>query len=492
MLRKFLISILLITYTNLQAQESDKSKLDQEVTVQFNGISLPAVFRQLSRLAEVDFSYNGNVIPKDTKVSKSYIQKTVKSILEDVLPSVNLYFRYDEADNAVYIRKRVFSERKIKGRVVDIRTQAPIHYAHVFIERSTLVAVTDIDGEFEIDDIPDIGFDLVVSYVGYKPKAIPFNYKQEVENRRFVIEMEEDSVILGSVQVFGKTRKKKTLEQKNLLKRFKTEFLGRSSNAKKCRIVNPQVLNFEILDEYDNYKVTADDPLLVENRALGYRIWYELEEFRFENGLKLNIGSARFEELETRSRKRYAKWENARERAYNGSPQHFLNAAIAGELEKEGFELNLVQYDSVTSEYTTPLNPPPVDEILSVEKTDKEYLFVLHANSDIEVTYKGEYEESAYKKLYRSTSKSGNYKYTDKKVRSSIALTDSQSLSSYQVFGLDVTDVDLFQKSILFFLNYDAPIVYPGQFVDPRDVLFGGWWRWGAFSDWLPLNYQRD
>lgn len=490
MLRSFLVSILFLSSYQLFAQDSKNAVLNEPITVQFNGVSIQASLRQLDRLSDVRFSYNSNIIPRDIKITKTYIAASLGSILTDILSQASLYYR--EVEGTVIVLKRVYSERKIIGQVIDIDTREPLRYVNVFIERSTLGAATDMNGDFEIDNIPDIGFNLVVSYVGYKTKVIPFNYKHDVAGSKYIIEMKIDPVVLESIQVVGKAKKRFKRDDRLLLKRFKREFLGRSDNAKKCVIVNPEVLNFEVLDENGNYKVTADDILFVENRALGYRIGYLLEEFRFQNGLKLNIGSAKFQELETRSRKRYTKWEIARERAYNGSVQHFLNAMITNSLEDEGFELNLVQYDSVTSEYTTPLNPPPADEILTLEKTDEEYLYTLRASSDVEVTYKGEYEASAYKKLYRSTSRSGNYKYTDKKVRTSIALTDSQSLSSYQVFGLDVTDVDLFQKSIIFFLNYDTPIGFPGQFKNPRDVLFGGWWRWGAFSDWLPLNYKPD
>ncbi|MBO3699952.1 carboxypeptidase-like regulatory domain-containing protein [Roseivirga sp. E12] len=490
MVRSFLVSILFLSFYQLSAQDPSESALDDVISIQFNNVSIVSSLRQLDRLSGVNFSYNSNIIPRDVKIAKAYRDAPIRTILTEILSEANLYFR--EVGSTVIILKRIYSERKVTGQVVDIKTRAPLHYVNVFIERSTLGAATDSEGNFEIDDIPDIGFNLVVSYVGYKTKVIPFNYKHDVENSKYIIEMEIDPVVLESIQVFGKAPKRFKRADRQLLKRFRREFLGRSNNAKQCRIVNPEVLNFEYLDDNDNYRVTADDILYVENRALGYRIGYLLEEFRFQNGLKLNIGSAKFQELETKSRKKYQKWEMERERAYNGSAQHFLNAMINNSLEEQGFELNLVQYDSVTSEYTTPLNPPPANEILTLEKTDKEYLYTLHATSDVEVTYKGEYEASAYKKLYRSTSKSGNYKYTDKKVRTSISLTDGQSLSSYQVFGLDVTDVDLFQKSIIFFINYDTPVGYPGQFKNPRDVLFGGWWRWGAFSDWLPLNYKPD
>lgn len=489
MLRSFLVSFLFITSYQLSAQSSNESVLEEAITVQFNGLSIPATLRQIDKLSDVKFSYNSNIVPRDIKITNAYFNTSIRTILTEILGEANLYFR--EVSGTVIILKRVYSERKIVGQVLDDVTKEPLHYVNVFIERSTLGTATDINGDFQIENIPDIGFNLVVSYVGYKTKVIPFNYRQDVENSKYIIEMKIDPVVLESIQVVGKARKRFKRDERKLLKRFTTEFLGRSENAKKCVIENPEVLNFEVLDD-DNYRVTADAILYVQNRALGYRIGYLLEEFRFENGLKLNIGSAKFQELEVKSRKRYTKWEMAREKAYNGSIQHFLNAMITNSLDKEGFELNLVQYDSVTSEYTTPLNPPPANEILTLNKTDQEFLYILHANSDVEVTYKGEYEESAYKKLYRSTSKSGNYKYTDKKVRTSIALTETQNLSSYQVFGVDVTEVDLFQKSIIFFLAEDTPIGFPGQFKNPRDMLFGGWWRWGAFSDWLPLNYKPD
>lgn len=486
--RKLVVSFFFFVAIKLFAQETQNSVLSNKITIQFDNVNLPTALRQLNREANLNFSYNSNIIPRDTRITHDYENVTIKDLLDDLLSKGNLYYR--EVQGAIIILKRIYSERTVTGRVVDRETQEPLPFANVFIDNSTLGIATDLDGRFKIDNIPDIGFNLVVSYVGYKSKTIPFNYKQQVENRNFIIEMEIDPIALEAIQVIGKSRKRKSKEERRLYKRFEDEFLGRSENAKECTIVNPEVLDFEILDSLDNYKVTAEDMLYIENRALGFRIGYLLEEFRFISGTKVNIGSAQFRELEPKSRRQYRRWEEARETAYNGSVLHFLNALIMGRLDREGFRLNVVNYDSVTSEYTTPLNPPPLNQILQVEKTDREYLYTLKSIGDIEVTYRGEFEDDDYKKLYRSTSKSGNYKYTDKKARSSIALSDSQSLTSYQVFGLDLDDVELFQKSIIFFNKLETPISFPGQFIQPRDVTFGGWWRWGAFSDVLPLNYR--
>ncbi len=491
MVRSFLVSIVLFLSYQLSAQNQAVTVLDELVSVEFNGASIPAVLRQIDRLSAVNFSYNSSLIPRDVKISETYSETSVRTILTEVLSKVNLYFR--EVNGTVIILKQQFSERKIKGRVVMLGSDSPLAYANVFIERSMLGVYTDLNGEFEITDIPNIGFNLVVSYLGYKSKKIPFDGKKDLSSSTYVVELEVDPKVLESIQVIGKARKKRvTRDERKLRKRFEVDFLGSSDNAKKCRIVNPEVLNFEVIDSLDNYVVTADDILFIENRALGFRIEYLLEEFKYENGLKLNIGNARFKELETKSRRVYSRWESAREVAYNGSPQHFLNAAISNSLEEEGFELNIVQYDSITYGFTTPLNPPPIEEILTVTKTSDEYIYKLHANHDVEVTYKGEFEDAKYKKIYRSTSKGGNYKYTDKKVRTSIALTNIQSLYSYQDFGVDATEVELFQKSIIFFINPDTQISYPGRFKSPRDVLFAGWWVWGSLSDWLPLNYKPD
>lgn len=487
--RNFVVSLFFFVAIKIFAQDTQISVLDSKISIQFDDVTLPTALRQLNRDANLNFSYNSNIIPRDTRISENYVNVSLKSLLDDLLSKGNLYYR--EVQGTIIILKRIYSERKVEGQVIDMETQEPLPFANVFIDNSTLGVATDLQGNFTIENIPDIGFNLVVSYVGYESKTIPFNYKHDVENRRFIVEMKIDPIALESIQVFGKSRKR-SRDDRQLYRRFEDEFLGRSDNASNCVIVNPEVLEFEILDSLNNYKVTSEDMLYVENKALGFRIGYLLEEFRFENGLKMNIGKAQFKELEPKSRKQYRSWEEARQKAYYGSVQHFLNALITGKLDEQGFKVNVINYDSVTSEYTAPLNPAPVSEILRVDMTDKEYLYTLKAEQNIEVTYTGEYEDDDYKKLYRSLSKSGNYKYTDKKARTSIVFSDGQSLTSYQVFGISLEDVELFQKSIIFFNQLETPISFPGQFLQPRDVTFGGWWRWGAFSDLLPLNYRPN
>jgi hypothetical protein len=488
MLRKFWISILYLNCLYLSAQEQG-SVLEERISIQFSNTSLPAALRQLNRQSKISFSYNSSIIPKEAKFTKTFENKEIRGILEDLFKGQDLYFR--EFKSTVIILKSRFTDRKIKGRVVDSQTKEPLMFANTFIDNSTLGVATNTNGEFIIENIPNSAVDLVVSYVGYKSKRTRVDYVPNVQIAEVFIELDLDAIALESVQVLGKARRKKTKEERKLFRNFTSEFLGRSDRADDCVIENPQVLEIEILDSLNNYSVRADERVFVQNNALGYRIAFLLEEFRFVNGQKMLVGNAKFEEKEARSRRQYRKWRQARAEAYKGSLQHFLNSLIENRLEEEGFLVNVVQYDSVTSEYTTPLNPPPVEDIITVSPTDNPYIYNFKTISDIEITYTRAYEDDGYKKRYRSSSKSGNYKYTDKKSRSSISIGE-QSLTSYQIMGLDLTEVDLFQKSILFFRKKELEITYPGQFNDGSSFFVGGWWRWGAFSDLVPLNYQPE
>ena len=178
MLRSFLVSFLFIASYQLSAQNSNESVLEEAITVQFSGLSIPATLRQIDKLSDVKFSYNSNIVPRDIKITNAYFNTSIRTILTEILGEANLYFR--EVSGTVIILKRVYSERKIVGQVLDDVTKEPLQYVNVFIERSTFGAATDINGDFQIENIPDIGFNLVVSYVGYKTKVIPFNYRQDV------------------------------------------------------------------------------------------------------------------------------------------------------------------------------------------------------------------------------------------------------------------------------------------------------------------------
>lgn len=93
--------------------------------------------------------------------------------------------------------------QKIKGTIVDSKTGEPVIGASVKVKGTKLAAVTDVDGNFEIN--APAGALLEVSYVGYKNEEFAARNNMKVE-------LHEDSESLDEVVVVGYgTQKKESL-----------------------------------------------------------------------------------------------------------------------------------------------------------------------------------------------------------------------------------------------------------------------------------------
>src|SRR5690606_19390011 len=90
------------------------------------------------------------------------------------------------------------------------------------------------------------------------------------------------------------------------LKVFKDTFIGTSENAKDCKLINPEVLQLDYDAENRILKVKADEFIVVENKALGYRIKYLLKYYEKdeENNVVVFYGYPYFEEMEENVKKR--------------------------------------------------------------------------------------------------------------------------------------------------------------------------------------------
>ena len=97
----------------------------------------------------------------------------------------------------------VSAQRKtIQGTVLD-ETNAPLPGAAVYIANTTNAGVTDLDGNFKIDNV-SLQDTLIVTYISYRP------YKQLVKNQQFFnITMTPDDQMLDEVVVIGYGQQKK-------------------------------------------------------------------------------------------------------------------------------------------------------------------------------------------------------------------------------------------------------------------------------------------
>jgi hypothetical protein len=154
----------------------------------------------------------------------------------------------------------------VRGTVLDDSTGMPLPLANVFIANSTIGAATDVKGILLLKSVPLGTQQVVASFVGYaaQTRAVVFadTIEYEVSYR-----LKPRAVQMPPVLV----EESDPVEWKRNLHTFVVEFLGSTSNASQCRILNPQVLDFAVDEETERFSATAREPLFIVNEAFGYR-----------------------------------------------------------------------------------------------------------------------------------------------------------------------------------------------------------------------------
>jgi hypothetical protein len=217
----------------------------------------------------------------------------------------------------------------IKVKVLDADNDQPIPYANVYISHSTIGGYTDDKGEVEIKRIPFGTHELVISSLDHQPYQ-----------RRLVVKSEQ--VTYTTVKLLLRVMKEIEVKAKRddkwnrHYKKFQRLFFG-GGHFKDCAINNAYVLDFKSTLSGD-FIVTANQPLKIDNRYLGYNIDFELKTCVFSSTLFNISGNVRFEEKEgDDSLKRV--WKEHREETYLGSPQHFFRSVVDTTVDAEGYNV---------------------------------------------------------------------------------------------------------------------------------------------------------
>jgi hypothetical protein len=227
----------------------------------------------------------------------------------------------------------------VKGKVTDANTKAPLAGASVFAENTTIGAVTNEEGDFKIW-LPEGGYSLVVTFTGYETditrvsRAIAQEGNVNFELNEKVKALEEVNIVITN-EVSNGWEKYGTF--------FRDNFIGRSIFGQQCEIKNPEVLRFFFNKKRNTLKVLSDEPLEVENPALGYVIKFAIDSFvnYYNTNARLFTGQPLFEEMEG-TEIQEATWKANRAKAYNGSMLHFMRSLYERALGENGFEVQFI------------------------------------------------------------------------------------------------------------------------------------------------------
>jgi len=359
--------------------------------------------------------------------------------------------------SALFLINSLFAQSPryiISGVVKDASTDETLPFANVFLTGTTYGTTSDQDGSFVLKIFEPGTYELIVRFVGFDTyvRAVSFTVPEEIA---FEVELQPESVNLGSVVV---TEERDAEWQRNL-QVFKEEFLGTSKNAGKCKILNEEDISFYFNEEKQRLEAFIKEPIKIENKALGYRLDYYLEEFiiDYKLGYIRYYGFTQYSELKEGNDKK-KKFIKAREKAYNGSIEHFFKALYADKLEQEGYDVMIAQDVQGLGRAVTAKNVNLYDSLLN---GPNDLMKVLDFNNYVYITYLLEKESVEY---------TGSGKFT----------IQGQAIPKRT------------QRSWISLVNPEEPIFFErsGYVVNPVSFHSNGYWGFEKVADMLPSNYK--
>jgi hypothetical protein len=226
----------------------------------------------------------------------------------------------------------------IKGKVTSSETGEALIGAIVFLNNTTIGTSTKNDGSFLIDNIPSGEYDVVFSLVGFERQSRHLS-TYGTATTEMDAALKPKPVSVTTQEVIGGDAS----EWKKLLQVFLENFFGSDENAKGCKVLNPEVINFSVDTSANELVASSDSTIVIDNRSLGYKLSVQIEVFRCELKKKGRItlhAYVKFEELKPQSKPDTLAWANRRRDAYLGSLRHFLKCLFEKRLEKGKFQLS--------------------------------------------------------------------------------------------------------------------------------------------------------
>jgi hypothetical protein len=224
----------------------------------------------------------------------------------------------------------------IKGTILEKGTDNTISTAAIYYAGTFVGTLADKNGNFELDISKSTLLPLTISSIGYYSVTLT-DYSTDKPLIIYLVPKlyELKEVVISSRPLFRK--------RKECLKLFKDVFLGTTYNARNCEIINEKDISFNYDTCQDTLKAIASMPILINNRALGYKIRYYLDKFEYYkiNGTFFYKGNISFiEDLTSgKSDKKLSErfYEKRRKNAYLGSRMHFFRALWSDDIKSAGF-----------------------------------------------------------------------------------------------------------------------------------------------------------
>lgn len=378
----------------------------------------------------------------------------------------------------------------ITGQVQDKKGET-LPGAGIYLSGYTTATVTNMDGKFALSKLKPGSYEVVVQMMGFLPYSKSVVISDQSVNIKIVLS--ENTIMLNEVVILADPDREKNLQM------FREFFIGRTPNSQKCKILNPNVLYTKYDRNVNVLRVTSNEFLVVENKALGYRLKYMLNLFEYDYHTRIVYfsGLPVFEDLKGTGRKK-REWQKNREIAYAGSPQHFFQSLYLNTTAEEGYRIykriKIPNVNRPSDAWITTTRTRLLARMKSSMKTGHEVndsLQTIGKLSQLPKAYvtidtSGVLTDTLVKQLYPNR-KSINFKdelyviYTKE--------TEPLAYSNSGHYILRPLNMPNYEISVIHPLRGSSSFYANGGMHDSRSLLYEGFWAYEKIGDMVPMDY---
>ena len=199
------ISAVFLSACAFSAFAAPSDSQNTRVRISGNDLTVKEFIEQVEEQTDYLFVYSKNEVNLKEKLDISNGNKEVSQYLREAFGDSDIKYVFE--NGYIVLTKTnlplVAQQKKtVKGVVKDGSGEAVIG-ANVVIKGTTTGSITDFDGNFVLDNVPDNAV-LQISYIGYRTLDVPVSGKSSLN-----IKLEEDSEKLEEVVVVGYGTQKK-------------------------------------------------------------------------------------------------------------------------------------------------------------------------------------------------------------------------------------------------------------------------------------------
>ncbi|KAA6318428.1 TonB-dependent receptor SusC, partial [termite gut metagenome] len=166
-----------------------------KLSVQMNNVTVREVLKAIEAHGNFRFFYSDDLSFIEKKVSVDAVNRTVESILDEILKNSNLTYQIEE-NGLIIIVPNYSKESEITGKITDVNGEE-MPGVNVIIKGSRTGVVSDIYGNYQII-VPANKSTLVFSFLGYITKEMAVGNQKKIN-----VTLNEDINRLDEIVVIG-------------------------------------------------------------------------------------------------------------------------------------------------------------------------------------------------------------------------------------------------------------------------------------------------